>query len=148
MLLDKEYGPAIDWWGFGVLLYQMLLHRSPFRGEDEDEIYDAILADDPPFPAQLSESAIDILQKLLIRDSKARLGCNGSSEVMQHAFFRNIDWDRLSRREITPPFIPETIGMESLDNVDTKGTSQASVSSFARSGMYGIEHVENKADMG
>ncbi|KAG9546486.1 protein kinase C, partial [Aureobasidium melanogenum] len=38
ILLDKKYGRAVDWWAFGVLIYQMLLQQSPFRGEDEDEI--------------------------------------------------------------------------------------------------------------
>ena len=37
-MLDKKYGRAVDWWAFGVLIYQMLLQQSPFRGEDEDEI--------------------------------------------------------------------------------------------------------------
>ncbi|KAH0002757.1 protein kinase C, partial [Aureobasidium melanogenum] len=50
ILLDKKYGRAVDWWAFGVLIYQMLLQQSPFRGEDEDEIYDAILADEPLYP--------------------------------------------------------------------------------------------------
>ena len=44
---------AVDWWAFGVLIYQMLLQQSPFRGEDEDEIYDAILADEPLYPIHM-----------------------------------------------------------------------------------------------
>lgn len=35
ILLGSKYGRAVDWWAFGVLIYQMLLQQSPFRGEDE-----------------------------------------------------------------------------------------------------------------
>ena len=49
ILLEQRYGCAVDWWAFGVLTYEMLLGQSPFRGDadDEDEIFDAILEDEP-----------------------------------------------------------------------------------------------------
>ena len=63
ILLDKKYGRSVDWWAFGVLIYQMLLQQSPFRGEDEDEIYDAILADEPLYPIHMPRDSVSILQK-------------------------------------------------------------------------------------
>jgi len=62
--MDKRYGRAVDWWAFGVLIYQMLLQQSPFRGEDEDEIYDAILADEPLYPIHMPRDSVSILQKV------------------------------------------------------------------------------------
>jgi classical protein kinase C len=64
ILMDKRYGRAVDWWAFGVLIYQMLLQQSPFRGEDEDEIYDAILADEPLYPIHMPRDSVSILQKV------------------------------------------------------------------------------------
>ena len=64
----------MDWWAFGVLIYQMLLQQSPFRGEDEDEIYDAILADEPLYPIHMPRDSVSILQKLLTREPELRLG--------------------------------------------------------------------------
>jgi serine/threonine protein kinase len=62
--MDKRYGRAVDWWAFGVLIYQMLLQQSPFRGEDEDEIYDAILADEALYPINMPRDSVSILQKV------------------------------------------------------------------------------------
>lgn len=64
--MDKRYGRAVDWWAFGVLIYQMLLQQSPFRGEDEDEIYDAILADEALYPIHMPRDSVSILQKVCL----------------------------------------------------------------------------------
>ena len=64
ILLEQRYGRAVDWWAFGVLTYEMLLGQSPFRGEDEDEIFDAILEDEPLYPITMPRDAVSILQKV------------------------------------------------------------------------------------
>lgn len=66
ILLEQRYGRAVDWWAFGVLTYEMLLGQSPFRGEDEDEIFDAILEDEPLYPITMPRDAVSILQKVCI----------------------------------------------------------------------------------
>jgi serine/threonine protein kinase len=63
-LLEQRYGRAVDWWAFGVLMYEMLLGQSPFRGDDEDEIFDAILEDEPLYPITMPRDAVSILQKV------------------------------------------------------------------------------------
>jgi serine/threonine protein kinase len=64
ILLEQRYGRAVDWWAFGVLTYEMLLGQSPFRGDDEDEIFDAILEDEPLYPITMPRDAVSILQKV------------------------------------------------------------------------------------
>lgn len=64
ILLEQKYGRAVDWWAFGVLVYEMLLGQSPFRGDDEDEIFDAILEDEPLYPITMPRDAVSILQKV------------------------------------------------------------------------------------
>jgi serine/threonine protein kinase len=54
----------VDWWAFGVLTYEMLLGQSPFRGDDEDEIFDAILEDEPLYPITMPRDAVSILQRV------------------------------------------------------------------------------------
>ena len=64
ILLEQRYGRAVDWWAFGVLMYEMLLGQSPFRGDDEDEIFDAILEDEPLYPITMPRDAVSVLQKV------------------------------------------------------------------------------------
>ncbi|KAJ5315461.1 hypothetical protein N7476_005768 [Penicillium atrosanguineum] len=125
ILLDKKYGRAVDWWAFGVLIYQMLLQQSPFRGEDEDEIYDAILADEPLYPIHMPRDSVSILQKLLTREPELRLGSGptDAQEVMSHAFFRNINWDDIYHKRVPPPFIPSISSPTDTSNFDQEFTS-------------------------
>ncbi|KAF1911710.1 hypothetical protein BDU57DRAFT_542819 [Ampelomyces quisqualis] len=125
ILLDKKYGRAVDWWAFGVLIYQMLLQQSPFRGEDEDEIYDAILADEPLYPIHMPRDSVSILQKLLTREPEMRLGSGptDAQEIMSHAFFRNINWDDIYHKRVPAPFIPTITSATDTSNFDTEFTS-------------------------
>ncbi|PGH27006.1 AGC/PKC protein kinase [Polytolypa hystricis UAMH7299] len=125
ILLDKKYGRAVDWWAFGVLIYQMLLQQSPFRGEDEDEIYDAILADEPLYPIHMPRDSVSILQKLLTREPELRLGSGptDAQEIMSHSFFRNINWDDIYHKRVPPPFCPQISNPTDTSNFDQEFTS-------------------------
>ncbi|KAL8904825.1 MAG: hypothetical protein Q9207_003019 [Kuettlingeria erythrocarpa] len=125
ILLDKKYGRAVDWWAFGVLIYQMLLQQSPFRGEDEDEIYDAILADEPLYPIHMPRDSVSILQKLLMREPELRLGSGptDAQEIMSHAFFRTINWDDFREKKVPPPFLPQISNPTDTSNFDSEFTS-------------------------
>jgi len=108
ILLDNSYGWSVDWWAFGVMLYQMVLQQSPFQGEDEDEIYDAILSHDPLYPSTLSEDSVAILRNLLAREPSSRLGSGATDaqEIMSHAFFRGIVWQDVYHKRMQVPFTP------------------------------------------
>ncbi|KAM0191126.1 hypothetical protein ACHAPC_002396 [Botrytis cinerea] len=125
ILLDKKYGRAVDWWAFGVLIYQMLLQQSPFRGEDEDEIYDAILADEPLYPIHMPRDSVSILQKLLTREPEQRLGSGptDAQEIMSQPFFRSINWDDVYHKRIAPPFQPSITNATDTSNFDSEFTS-------------------------
>ena len=120
MLLDRPYGRAVDWWAFGILLYQMMTSQSPFRGQDQDDIYNAILTVEPPYPEHLPSDAVDLIRKLLVRDPEERLGYQkGAEEIMDHEFFNSIDWDALYEKEVTPPFRPTIRDRNDLSNFDS-----------------------------
>lgn len=139
ILLDKKYGRAVDWWAFGVLIYQMLLQQSPFRGEDEDEIYDAILADEPLYPIHMPRDSVSILQKLLMREPELRLGSGptDAQEIMSHAFFRNINWDDIRDKKVAPPFQPQIKSPTDTSNFDSEFTSVTPVLTPVQSGKIG-----------
>ena len=48
-------------------MYEMLLGQSPFRGDDEDEIFDAILEDEPLFPLQMPQYSVPLLTQVRLR---------------------------------------------------------------------------------
>lgn len=135
-MLDKKYGRAVDWWAFGVLIYQMLLQQSPFRGEDEDEIYDAILADEPLYPIHMPRDSVSILQKLLTREPDQRLGSGptDAQEVMSQPFFRNISWDDIYHKRVQPPFKPTIKSATDTSNFDSEFTSVTPVLTPVQSG--------------
>lgn len=115
----------------------MLLQQSPFRGEDEDEIYDAILADEPLYPIHMPRDSVSILQKLLTREPELRLGSGptDAQEVMSHAFFRNINWDDIYHKRGPPPFIPTITSPTDTSNFDQEFTSVTPVLTPVQSGM-------------
>lgn len=116
----------------------MLLQQSPFRGEDEDEIYDAILADEPLYPIHMPRDSVSILQKLLTREPELRLGSGptDAQEVMSHAFFRNINWDDIYHKRVPPPFLPTISNPTDTSNFDTEFTSVTPVLTPVQSGTF------------
>lgn len=61
IIKGQHYNQCVDWWSFGVLLYEMLLGQSPFSGCDEDELFWSICNERPVLPKFLSAEAVEIL---------------------------------------------------------------------------------------
>lgn len=114
----------------------MLLQQSPFRGDDEDEIYDAILADEPLYPIHMPRDSVSILQKLLTREPELRLGSGptDAQEIMSHAFFRNVNWDDFRDKKVPPPFQPQIKDPTDTSNFDPEFTSVTPVLTPVQSG--------------
>lgn len=64
ILLEMPYSRAVDWWAFGVLLYEMLLGQSPFHGACEEEIFEAIIGGEVVYPSNMPIEAVSIIQKV------------------------------------------------------------------------------------
>ncbi|OEL38865.1 Calcium-dependent protein kinase 2 [Dichanthelium oligosanthes] len=88
-VLRRSYGKEIDVWSAGVILYILLSGVPPFWAENEKGIFDAILHEEIDFESQpwpsISESAKDLVRKMLARDPKKRLT---SGQVLQHPWLR------------------------------------------------------------
>ncbi|XP_064417308.1 protein kinase C theta type [Latimeria chalumnae] len=116
ILLGQKYSVSVDWWSFGVLLYEMLIGQSPFHGSDEEELFQSIRMDDPYYPRWLGKDGRDILVKLFVREPERRLGVKGN--IRQQAFFREINWQALENREVEPPFKPRVKSPSDCSNFD------------------------------
>uniref|UniRef100_A0A8D0BHH6 protein kinase C n=1 Tax=Salvator merianae TaxID=96440 RepID=A0A8D0BHH6_SALMN len=129
VLTDTSYTRAVDWWGLGVLVYEMLVGESPFPGDDEEEVFDSIVNDEVRYPRFLSSEAIGIMRRLLRRNPERRLGSSerDAEDVKKQPFFRSIDWEALLARKIKPPFVPVIKGREDISNFDEEFTAEAAM---------------------
>ncbi|XP_066520701.1 serine/threonine-protein kinase N2 isoform X2 [Hoplias malabaricus] len=129
VLTETSYTRAVDWWGLGVLIFEMLVGESPFPGDDEEEVFDSIVNDEVRYPRFLSTEAISIMRRLLRRNPERRLGAGerDAEEVKKHPFFRNVDWGALLAKKTQPPFVPTIKGREDVSNFDDEFTSEAPI---------------------
>lgn len=109
VLEDAHYGRAVDWWGLGVVMYEMLVGHLPFYSQNHDVLFELILLQEVHFPRTLSMEAKSLLAGLLVKDPKHRLGGGpqDANEIMLHSFFMCVNWQALLERKITPPFKPQ-----------------------------------------
>uniref|UniRef100_A0A671WBV0 Protein kinase C n=1 Tax=Sparus aurata TaxID=8175 RepID=A0A671WBV0_SPAAU len=122
ILLGQKYSFSVDWWSYGVLLYEMLVGQSPFHGDDEDELFESIRMDTPHYPRWINKEAKDLLERLFERDPTRRLGIVGN--IRLHPFFKVINWQALERKEVDPPFKPKVKAPNDCSNFDREFLSE------------------------
>jgi len=129
VLTETAYTRAVDWWGLGVLIFEMLVGESPFPGDDEEEVFDSIVNDEVRYPRFLSLEAIAIMRRLLRKNPERRLGASerDAEDVKKQAFFRNVNWNDLLLRKVKPPFVPTVRDLEDVTNFDEEFTGEEAV---------------------
>ncbi|XP_064014484.1 ribosomal protein S6 kinase alpha-2 isoform X1 [Pogoniulus pusillus] len=122
----RGHTQSADWWSFGVLMFEMLTGSLPFQGKDRKETMALILKAKLGMPQFLSAEAQSLLRALFKRNPSNRLGAglDGVEEIKRHPFFGTIDWNKLYRKEIKPPFKPAVGRPEDTFHFDPEFTSR------------------------
>uniref|UniRef100_A0A8C4QH13 non-specific serine/threonine protein kinase n=1 Tax=Eptatretus burgeri TaxID=7764 RepID=A0A8C4QH13_EPTBU len=126
VLEDNDYGRAVDWWGLGVVMYEMMCGRLPFYNQDHERLFELILMEDIRFPRTLSHDAKALLAGLLKKDPKKRLGggMEDAKEIMMHKFFTGVNWHDVYNRKLVPPFKPQVASETDTRYFDEEFTAQ------------------------
>ena len=84
VLEDNDYGRAVDWWGLGVVMYEMMCGRLPFYNQDHERLFELILMEEIRFPKNLAPEAKALLAGLLKKDPKQRCGWSRPLGLSSH----------------------------------------------------------------
>lgn len=121
----EGYGKSIDWWAFGVLMYEMLVGKTPFLADTPAGIYRKILKREIVFPKHVDCVSRNLILKFLNPSVEQRLGCPNSNEDMKaHPFFENICFQDLLKRNVKPPASVSTANSSSSLNKDCSLNSE------------------------
>lgn len=110
------HGSAVDWWTFGIFFYELLLGRTPFKGNGNRETLFNVVGQPLKFPegSSVSFAAKDLIRALLVKDPQKRLGFKrGATEIKQHPFFESVNWALI--RSTHPPEIPKPVDLSFLN---------------------------------
>jgi len=124
IIKEEGHGAAVDWWTFGVFLYELLYGRTPFKGSNNEETLANVVMQSLRFPDHpfVSFQAKDLIRGLLVKEPENRLGSEkGAAEIKQHPFFEGLNWALI--RCAVPPELPDyyDFGVSDMINSQVKG---------------------------
>ena len=120
----KGYGFAVDWWSFGIIIYEMIVGTTPFDDDDPMTVFKRILSTKPFYPKTMSSSAKNLIKGLLKKKTKERLGVTfgGATKIRDHAFFKGINFRDVLTKKIKCP-VPEFAEGKKDSNLFSKSPS-------------------------
>ncbi|CAN6313383.1 unnamed protein product [Urochloa humidicola] len=113
LVSGSGHGNGVDWWAFGVFLYELVYGRTPFKGHTKEATLKNILSKQVTYPqldggeADAAAKLLrDLVGRLLERDPRRRMGASrGAAEIKRHPFFAGVDWALI--RCVAPPVVPD-----------------------------------------
>ncbi|KAI4975569.1 hypothetical protein ZWY2020_049176 [Hordeum vulgare] len=127
IIKGEGHGSAVDWWTFGIFLYELLFGKTPFKGSGNRATLFNVIGQPLRFPEYpvVSFSARDLIRGLLVKEPQQRLGCKrGATEIKQHPFFEGVNWALI--RCASPPEVPKPVDIERQTTKLPVSTSEAS----------------------
>ncbi|PON41565.1 Tyrosine-protein kinase [Parasponia andersonii] len=113
IIKGEGHGSAVDWWTFGIFLYELLFGKTPFKGAGNRATLFNVVGQPLRFPESPSVSfaARDLIRGLLVKEPQHRLACRrGATEIKQHPFFQSVNWALI--RCTNPPEVPKQYMMD------------------------------------
>lgn len=109
ILLNQGHSKPVDWWTFGILVYEMHAGHAPFVDDDPMNIYKKIINTKPKYPEGFDSKLKSLVKHLLRRDLSKRFGnmVGGVSDIKDHRFFASLSWSNLLEKKIDPSYIPK-----------------------------------------
>lgn len=107
---SRKYGKTVDWWTFGILLYEMVYATRPFSHSNISVLYRLIEKEQVKFPHVDADSyhIQDLIKGLLTKDPMERLGNDGATSIMNHPFFQDVRWDDYLEKRVVPFWRPKS----------------------------------------
>jgi len=117
-LRQQGHNRAVDWWATGVLLFIMVVGRSPFDAEDVTQIYKNILKgfSKVKFPSSIASDLSDVIKSLCRKKPEERVTMQkgGVESLKEMPWFSCMNWDKLAARELTGPIIPDPLDLDKI----------------------------------
>lgn len=110
----QPYNKMVDFWMLGIIIYEMLVGRTPFAHRNKKTMLDMINAGCYRSNEVKDPVARDLISKLLVVDPNIRLGAQSTKELVKHPFFRSVDLKNLMRRSLPSP-LKDLVVVRSLD---------------------------------
>merc|ERR550525_971638 len=129
----QGHGKAVDGWSLGILCYELVIGIPPFYHQNLNTMYSKIQTESPKFPPNLSRDCQDLITKLLKRNPDNRLGSSKDDveDIKKHAWFKTLDWDKLLKKEISPPYQPTVKSDTDVSNFSTEFTKEQAADTYA-----------------
>ncbi|CAH2053884.1 unnamed protein product [Thlaspi arvense] len=112
IIRGEGHGSAVDWWTFGIFLYELLHGTTPFKGQGNRATLHNVVGQPLKFPdtPHVSSAARDLIRGLLVKDPHRRIAyTRGATEIKQHPFFEGVNWALV--RSALPPHIPDPVDL-------------------------------------
>lgn len=107
IVANKEYTHSVDWWSLGVLIFELVAGKTPFRAKTSELIYENVADLNIQWTTSIFGLCKDLIQKLLVSNPAFRLGHRlGSPEIKMHMWFSSLNWKKIGMRQVLPPIIP------------------------------------------
>lgn len=140
IIKGEGHGSAVDWWTFGIFIYELLFGKTPFKGSDNQATLYNVVGQPLRFPESpvVTFSARDLIKGLLVKEPQHRLAYKrGATEIKQHPFFQGVNWALI--RCASPPDIPKPIDFERISAM----TSDKAVKAAAATAIATVRDDKN-----